>query len=145
MPTIALAGFAVGFRKSLSEKDYCVLDVMQFGSNEKPSEVIQLISYDNEINNWLNNNYNNGEIKSISTICYERKGKQGFLYQLEKIDYFAGVGQVGAITVNLPNWLIEMSKEEKDMSKLVQKLLESHYRKEVLKEKFEKEKVEDET
>ncbi|SHJ54232.1 hypothetical protein [Paramaledivibacter caminithermalis] len=136
MPTIALAGFAVGLRKSLSEKDYCVLDLMQFGDNQKPSEVIQLISYDNEINNWLNNNYNNGEIKAISTICYETTGKRGLLYSLEKIDYFGGVGQVGAVTINLPERLLDKVKQEKDVNELVANLLEEHYK--------QKEQVQDE-
>lgn len=135
MPTVALAGFAVGFRKSLTEKDYCVLDVMQFGDNQKPSEVIQLISYDNDINRWLNDNYNNGEIKAISTICYETTGKRGLLYRLEKIDYFGGVGQVGAISIHLPELLLSKVKKEEDINKLVAHLLQEHYKEKVQSEK----------
>jgi hypothetical protein len=101
---------------------------MQFGDNKKPSEVIQLISYDNDINQRLNSNYNNGEIKAISTICYETTGKRGLLYRLEKIDYFGGVGQVGAVSIHLPDNLLIKLKKEEEINKLVANLLQSHYR-----------------
>lgn len=71
MATVGVSGYLAGFRMKNSEKsgNYAVLDLLQFGDEEKQSELIRILVYEIEIIEGFIKTYRKGEIRSISMVA----------------------------------------------------------------------------